>query len=286
MTTSDQDCRVLQALADARQQHGELAALLDFYHDLYQVQFEAKASLPEPKVHDDPAIRRRLAEGVPQLTFDQLGIEPESFARLVTRISAVLLRHNPAWQADRHAQPAPSEELVALARQVFETWDTLTAPKLDAEGQPGVQEGLDGLPMLAVGFALASYLQQAAEAILPRLDLSLWTKGYCPICGGRPNLALFEQSRGARQLICSRCDGSWDYQRVGCPFCGSEGKQTYYRSQDGAHRLYVCPDCHLYLKTVDLREIQRPVYPLVERLVLVGMDLAAQQMGFTGRGSG
>jgi len=276
---SDQDRQVLQALADARQQHGELAGLLDFYHDLYQVQFEAKASLPTPEVRDDVAMRQRLAESVPQLTFDQLGIEPEPFARLVARISAVLVRHNPAWEIDSHEQPAA--ELAMLAREVFETWDTLTAPRLDLECQPGAQAGSGQLPMLAVGFALAPYLQQAAEVILPRLDLSLWAEGCCPVCGGQPNLALFEQSRGARQLLCSRCDGSWNYQRVGCPFCGSEAKQTYYPSQDGAHRLYICPDCHRYLKTADLREIQRPVHPLVERLVLVGMDLAAQQMGCT-----
>ena len=272
MTLSDQDRLVLQALATARQQHGELAGLLDFYHDLYRVQFEAKASLPEPRLHDAPATRRRLVDGVPQLTFDQLGIEPEPFARLVNQIAAVLLRHNPAWEADRYGQSA--EELVALARQVFETWDTLTSPTLEAERQPGAQAEPGRLPMLAVGLALAPYLQRAAGVILPRLDLSLWTKGFCPICGGQPNLALLEQSRGARQLICSRCDGSWDYQRVGCPFCGSEKKQTYYLSQDGAHRLYVCPDCRHYLKTADLREIHRPVYPLVERLILVGMDLA------------
>ena len=279
MTVSDQDRRVLQVLADARQQHGELAGLLDFYHDLYQVQFEAKASLPKPEVGDDLAMRQRLAEGIPQLAFDQLGIEPEPFARLVDQIDAVLVRHNPTWEAGRHELPV--EGLVALAREVFETWDSLTSPKLDAEGETGAEEGSDRLQMLAVGLALAPYLQRAAEVILPRLDLSLWTKGVCPVCGGRPNLALFEQSRGARQLFCSRCDGSWSYQRVGCPFCGSGGKQTYYPSQDGAHRLYVCPDCHRYLKTVDLREIHRPVYPLVERLVLVGMDLAAQQMGCT-----
>ncbi len=65
MTMSDQDRQVLQALADARQQHGELAELLDFYHDLYQVQFEAKASLPEPEVRDDLAMRQRLAAGFP-----------------------------------------------------------------------------------------------------------------------------------------------------------------------------------------------------------------------------
>ena len=279
MTMSDHDRQVLQALADARQKHGELAGLLDFYYDLYQVQFEAKASLPGPEVRDDLAMRQRLAGGVPQLTFDQLGIEPEPFARLVEQIGAVLVRHNPAGETDRHEQPAPSEEMVALARQVFETWDTLTAPKLDAKYEPGAHAEPDHLPMLAVGFALAPYLQRAAELILPCLDLSLWAEGFCPICGGQPNLALLEQSRGARQLFCSRCDGSWIYRRIGCPFCGSEGKQTYYPSQDGAHRLYVCPDCHRYLKTADLREIHRPVYPQVERLILVGMDLAVQQIG-------
>jgi len=43
--------------------------------------------------------------------------------------------------------------------------------------------------------------------------------------------------------------------------------------------LYTCPDCKRYLKTVDLRELHREVVPVVERLVTVGMDLAAQQEG-------
>jgi len=99
------------------------------------------------------------------------------------------------------------------------------------------------------------------------------------VCGGRPNLALLEAERGARHLVCSRCNSQWPYSRVGCPFCKSKEKQTYYASPDGAHRLYVCPDCNRYLKTVDLRELHREVIPEVERLLTVGMDLAAQQEG-------
>lgn len=279
MTISNRDRQLLQALAGARQQHSGLAELLDFYHDLYQVQFGVKASLPEPELRNDLAVRQRLAAGLSQLTFDQLNIAPEPFAQLVAQITTVLLRHNPGWEVERHEQPA--EGLLTLARQVFETWDTLTAPQLDVNHRRSTRAEAVDLPALAVGFALAPYLQRAAELLLPRLDLSLWAKGFCPVCGGHPNLALLEHSSGARQLVCSRCDGSWSYQRIGCPFCGSEGKQTYYRSQDGAYRLYVCPDCHRYLKTADLREIQRPLYPPVERLVLVGMDLAAQQIDST-----
>jgi FdhE protein len=93
---------------------------------------------------------------------------------------------------------------------------------------------------------------------------------------------LLEKESGARKLVCSRCASLWPYRRLGCPFCESQAKQTYYPSKDGVYRLYVCPDCNRYLKTIDLREVYRKVYPMVERLLTVGMDLAAQQEGYGG----
>jgi FdhE protein len=67
---------------------------------------------------------------------------------------------------------------------------------------------------------------------------------------------------------------------VGCPFCKSKEKQIYYTSEDQVYRLYVCPSCKRYLKTMDLREVYRDVIPAAERLVTVGMDLAAYQEGY------
>jgi FdhE protein len=277
MAIGEQDLRVLRALTAAREQHEELVDLLDFYHDIYEIQFEAKAELPGPEVRDDMAARWRLEGGIPHLTFDQLGLDPASFAQLAAKISQVLVRHNPGWQ--RLQKEMSPNDLISLAREVFETWDTLTAPK------PEAQEFGDGSrseqpAALAVGFALAPYLQRAAEVIAPQLDLGLWTQGHCPICGGRPNFALLEEERGARQLMCSRCNCVWPYARVGCPFCESKEKQIYYPSKDGVYRLYVCPACNRYLKTMDLRELFREVHPEVERLLTVGMDLAAQQQGY------
>ena len=278
MATSERDREVLQALADARKKHEELADLLDFYGEIYQVQFEAKTHIPEPEVRDEMAVRWRLEGGIPQLTYDQLAIEPQGFAELVAKIRQVLLRHNPSWELE-DADPE-AEELLSLARHVFETWDTLTSPRPDAG--PEDAEDVQQVPpsALTVGFSLAPYLQKASETILPRLDLERWVHGYCPVCGGRPNFSLLEAKRGARQLMCSRCNSIWHYSRVGCPFCRSKEKQTYYTSEDGIYRLYVCPDCNRYLKTLDLRELQRSVEPVVERLLTVGMDLAAQQEGY------
>ncbi len=59
------------------------------------MQFQAKAELPNPEMRDDLAMRWRLEGGIPQLTFDQLGLEPETFAELVARIADVLLPPQP-----------------------------------------------------------------------------------------------------------------------------------------------------------------------------------------------
>jgi hypothetical protein len=285
MAINDNDVQILRALDEAQLQHEELTDLLDFYRDLYSVQFEAKAGLPGPEarpvpvVRDEMAMHWRLEGGIPQLTFDQLAIEPDSFLALAHKVADVLLRHNPGWLIDW--QEWPQEKLIGQAQMVFETWDTLTAPRstpLPVTGAP--QPGAVHPAALAVGFCLAAYLQVAAEIILPHLDLSLWSRGYCPVCGGQPNMAFLEEERGARRLMCARCASLWPYSRAGCPFCRSRDKQDYYRSDDGVYRLYVCPHCHRYLKTMDRREVHRPVYPMVERLITVGMDLAARQEGF------
>jgi len=280
MAMSDKDLQILRALVAARQQHEELADLLDFYRDLYEVQFQAKATVPEPEVRDELAMRWRLEGGIPQLTFEQLRLEPQPFAHLVDQVSETLRRHNPGWEFEREGRSP--ENLTDLAREVFETWDTLTAPKSGSGRDETGAMWSDHPIALAVGFALGPYLQRAAEVILPQLDLSLWTQNYCPICGGRPNLAVLEEERGARRLMCSRCNGLWNYPRVGCPFCKSKEKQIYYASQDGVYRLYVCPVCNHYIKTIDLRGVYREVHLPVERLLTVGMDLAAQQQGYEG----
>ncbi len=56
MVIRDQDRRVLEALDKAIEQHQELADLLNFYHDLYRVQFEVKGELPAPTVRDELAM--------------------------------------------------------------------------------------------------------------------------------------------------------------------------------------------------------------------------------------
>jgi uncharacterized protein YbaR (Trm112 family) len=210
----------------------------------------------------------RLEGGIPQLTFDQLHLEAAPFGRLVEEISHLFARREYPALGIAEGAHTP-QEFLALAQRAFDTWDTLTVPGPGGAGEVG------NPTIMVVGFALAPYLQHAAEVILPHLDLTLWRRGYCPICGGRPNLALLPERGDTCRLICCRCNAAWPFASLCCPLCGSEDVQMR-QFGDGAYQVQICENCHQYLKIVDPGKVQHPVYPQVERLLTVGLDLAAQ----------
>ncbi|MGC8779847.1 MAG: formate dehydrogenase accessory protein FdhE, partial [Anaerolineae bacterium] len=130
--------------------------------------------------------------------------------------------------------------------------------------------------------ALHPVLAAYADAWLPLVREEAWYRTWCPICGGAADFAALLPGGGARRLLCARCDAEWIAPRGACPFCGESaaGKIGYFPSADGGYRLYTCESCKRYLKTIDLREFARPVHLPVERVLTVGMDVAAQQAGY------
>ena len=79
-----------------------------------------------------------------------------------------------------------------------------------------------------------------------------WNKNYCPICGRRPVMAQlkkFNEGR-ARWLLCGGCRSLWNWQRLGCPYCGNENlERIHILELDKKMRLDVCDECNCYLKT-------------------------------------
>jgi len=269
MPIAKTDQRALDALQKAKSRQEALAAYLDFYTELMQAQFEFKATLSGEPHSAPPAVhRQRLADGLAQLTFEQLGVTAESLASLAIHLWDVMVSYNPEWAAGREAW-AP-DELLALARQEFETQSPFHAPPATDRKPADV----------LIRLALAPYLQRAAEALLPLLDLKDWRRGYCPICGGQPHFAAL-RGEGERWLLCSRCNAEWPSARLECPFCSNTdpSRLAYYPGQDGVYRLYVCHACRRYLKTIDLRLAQDRILS-VEPILTIDMDLAARQEGF------
>jgi formate dehydrogenase maturation protein FdhE len=175
---------------------------------------------------------------------------------------------------EESALPGTPAEWISLAQQRFEGGQ--------AVGERGEETEEVTLARASVDQALKPYLEWAAEQVLSYVDPSIWKRGYCPVCGGAPDFATLGEEAGARHLLCSRCNSQWVYRRVGCPFCGTTDhtKLSYYPSEDGVYRLYVCHECRRYLKTIDLRETAQAFLLPVERITTVAMDAAARQEGY------
>ncbi|MCK4619976.1 MAG: formate dehydrogenase accessory protein FdhE [Desulfobacterales bacterium] len=109
---------------------------------------------------------------------------------------------------------------------------------------------------------------------------TLWEKGYCPVCGSPPAISIL-RGEGERFLFCSFCDHEWHSQRIYCPFCENKDQKTlhYFFSEEEEYRVNVCDKCKRYIKTVDTREIKRPVYPFLEQIATLHLDIIAQNQG-------
>jgi len=269
LTFDNQTQLVLQALEEAGTKNPDLSAYCEFHRTLFRTLSQARTEISGTlEMVDGEALRGRLLQGLPLLSFAQLPVEAERFAKLVSTVAQVLKDYDP----DLAEQTVPDSpvECLALARQRFE------------KGQTGREQSEATLAQVSVDLALKPYLEWAAERVLPHVDQERWKRGYCPVCGGAPDFATLDAESGARHLLCSCCNSQWRYRRLGCPFCGTTDhtKMVYYPGEDGVYRLYVCQECQRYLKTIDLRQVGRAILLPVERVTTVAMDVAATQEGY------
>ena len=120
-----------------------------------------------------------------------------------------------------------------------------------------------------------------------------WHKGYCPVCGTFPDLALLRKSGddnaylkshgGQRWLHCSCCGHEWRFKRNTCPWCENEDheKLRYLQAEErNNERVDVCKSCNHYFVTIDTRELTEQPDPRVAPLGLVHLDIKAQEENF------
>lgn len=109
-----------------------------------------------------------------------------------------------------------------------------------------------------------------------------WAYGYCPFCGGYAGLGEIKEE-GQRVLHCALCFTEWNYPRLRCPYCQNEDQQklSYFQVEGEIHRrVDVCFHCRNYLKTIDSREMAKPIDWEAEDYLTLYLDYLAQEEGF------
>jgi len=296
LVTTNRTQLILQALADAGLQTPELRDYYEFHRALLEILAHAQADISGALPAEVVKASRMLAVHsspsecpAPLLAFDHLSLEGEDFAKLVRAVGRILSDYDPAFEGQ--GLPSSPAECLRLGRRRFEEGQacaqpTPVHPDGDEFGRDVDGDGPEVVPTLAdlsVDLALRPYLEWAAQQLaLPAEAEGAWRQGYCPICGGAPDLASLGEESGARFLLCSRCNTQWAYHRLGCPFCGTTDhtRLFYYPSDDRVYRLTVCRECRRYLKTIDLRQVHRAVLLPLERLTTLSMDAAALEAGY------
>lgn len=119
-----------------------------------------------------------------------------------------------------------------------------------------------------------------------KIDMKDWEKGYCPVCGYKPELALLVGDEGFRHLVCGLCHHRWIFRRMQCPYCETidETKLGYFYLEDNdPYRVSVCNNCKGYLKTIDTRKWPplEDIYPRVQMVKTIYLDGMAENEGYT-----
>jgi len=218
----------------------------------------------------------RVERGLPVLPPEAFRADCAALARLSDEICAITARH----RADlRDALDATrvwlAQERAAILAHAIEYLQDGAFARAQAAG-------LDqALLAFVFNHALHPFLRTYAQVLSPFVDVSIWFRTTCPVCGGAPDFAALSKDSGARILLCARCDFEWAFWRGTCPFCENDDpdQQKYFASDDEVYRLYTCAKCGRYIKTIDLRQVADERILPVERILTIPLDLAAREVG-------
>ena len=110
-----------------------------------------------------------------------------------------------------------------------------------------------------------------------------WNKGYCPVCGGFPHLAILGD-QGQRRLHCADCGHAWPFSRLTCPYCDHEDPQNttvFFIEGKPEDSAFTCDKCRRYLLTANRSASLGHQHADLIAMSLVHLDLILQEKGYT-----
>lgn len=272
--------KILRRLQEWEQREGQLPRFIQLYRELLQIQSEAKSRITvvTPSFAGAP-LRDRLREGVPLLSFEDFCPDWDQVQTIFEEVAVWAAKdsQDPSGESERLRNIGRDRSLLMKVARAWYVGHSLT----DLAAAQSIDEQLLASAIAAV---LKPFLFAYSRLLLPKVDQELWRCKHCPICGGKPDLAYLDKERGARWLLCSRCDTEWLFLRLECPYCGTQNQDdlTYFTDDEELYlyRLYVCEQCHTYIKAIDLRRAQSEVLLPLERMMTLDMDRQGQEKGY------
>ena len=277
--TKKTDKEFIEKLEEEGGKRGLPRRFLEFYQRLFQIQFKAEQQIGKVKVSlNRAAISERIERGLPLVNYKELDIDWSLLKDIFTEVIATFSDYTDLF-GELPKNLSKKNNHPSLPKKMVEAWFNGTMPPdIIENGNPDEHLLLQAI----IHATLKPFLVSKSKALSSQIDQERWRRNYCPVCGGRADFAFLEKEYGGRWLLCSRCDTEWAFQRLQCPYCGTEDQNalTYFTDEEGKYRLHVCEECHRYIKTVDLRAVGTDIPITLCRILTLDMDIQAQEKGY------
>ena len=276
-TTED----IKKAAAQLKELRPAYLQMLDFYEDVFVAQEESKKNIAIAPIQiSDELLEIKSGQDIPLIDPAGFMIDMEAASRLCLAICDIAKTANP------HMTQSAQKLLDAFNRG-FDLKSAFTHLLQESHAQiDKTAKQLDIEHNVLIFFLYNSInpsVRLGAEQLSVYLDRQdPWQPGYCPICGSPPVLSVLEDE-GRRFLICSFCWHAWSAKRVICPFCDQRDKKSlgyFFSEEEKEYRVYTCDNCKKYMKTIDTVKADRLIYPPLEQVVTLHLDMQASQKGY------
>jgi len=282
MMSSNTETSVMDQIFDrAAEQNPHSSELLKAFGPIITRQRQMAANIALPKLDCSSVDREKLRAGVPVIQQINLFSPDDPLKEIaLTLISAV------------------KEGMPKLTGEIDRLSELIQKDKLHLANYFETHPGDENKAMehwgddLKISPSNASFLlsliarvlleRRAKEATAALGEFS-WQKGYCPICGDFPSIALIEEEGGKRFLHCSSCGQDWRFTRVVCPYCENEAQQGmdyFYVENKTQEAAFVCDKCKKYLITLYRAGHLFARDMDVSAISLVHLDMIMQDKGY------
>ncbi len=274
--------QVKQAVAALKKLRPTYADLLNFYEKIFVAQEDSKSQINiDPLKISKETLALKRKEKFSLIAISEFVVDQNAATALLKQICQITETADSemadAARVIQNAMTAGELNPHAVFAALLNTEDAYFK-KIETDM---------GIEKKALAFVAYSSIKPSvvhcAEQLASYLDSDHpWDKGFCPICGSAPGFSLFEDD-GNRVIFCGFCWHPWAAQRIYCPFCENKDSKTihyYFSEKEKNYRIDVCDSCKTYLKAIDQRATDRLIYPPLEFVATLHLDIKAQEMGF------
>ena len=225
--------------------------------------------------------KTRFLSGVPLIRQQDLLSPDDPWEETAGCLIPALKEGFPGIREDMDRLQSGSEKLSGLVREYRNAFPDHAGEAIERWALD-LQMGVQGISLL-LRHLTRIFLERRMQAVDEKIKGLEWKKGYCPVCGAFPTIALIEEKITRRWLHCSRCGHDWVFSRVICPCCENEAQQGmdfFYVETRAQESAFACEKCNRYLITLNRISDLHDHDLDVSAIGLAHMDVIMQGRGF------